>query len=97
MEALEGQSPAGPVETLDRLAHGQRLHPLTLVQRVVKSLPVLFFVLLPFLGGSSDTNSLFSLAFLVLYGALALPMIGLQYLRFQYWITRARSSSTAAS
>ena len=87
MEALEGQSPAGPVETLDRLAHGQRLHPLTLVQRVVKSLPVLFFVLLPFLGGSSDTNSLFSLAFLVLYGALALPMIGLQYLRFQYWIT----------
>ncbi len=86
MEALEGQSPAGP--TLDRLAHGQRLHPLTLVQRVVKSLPVLFFVLLPLLGGSSDTSSLFSLSFLALYGVFALPMIGLQYLRFQYWITR---------
>ncbi len=84
MEALEGQNPAGPVETLDRLAHGQRLHPLTLVQRVVKSLPALFFILF---FRSSDSENWITLAFLVLYGAFALPMIILQYMRFQYWIT----------
>ena len=87
MEALDRPSTAGPAETLERLAQGQRLHPLTLVQRVVKSLPALFFVLLPFLAGSSRTDNLFTLSFLLLYGAFALPMIGLQYLRFQYWIT----------
>ncbi len=87
MEALEGSRPVGPVETLDPFAHGQRLHPLTLVQRVVKSLPVLFFVLLSFLSGSSGTDNWITLSFLALYGVFALPMIGLQYLRFQYWIT----------
>lgn len=87
MEALEQPSLANPVDTPDRLANGRRLHPLTLVQRVLKSLPALFFVLLPFLAGSSDTDNWFTLTFLALYAAVALPMIGLQYLRFHYWIT----------
>ena len=88
MDVLEGQSPTPPVEAPDRpVAHGQRLHPLTLVQRVLKSLPALFFILLPFLAGSSDRDSWFTLTFIVLYGIFALPMIGLQYLRFHYWIT----------
>jgi len=80
MEALEGS--VGPVETLT--PYGQRLHPLTLVQRVVKSLPALFFILF---FRSSDTENWITLAFLLLYGVFALPMIILQYMRFQYWIT----------
>ena len=84
---MEQTSPINLVETPQGVAPGQRLHPLTLVQRVIKSLPPLFFVLLPFLAGSSTSDNVFALTFLVLYGAFALPMIGLQYLRFQYWIT----------
>ena len=68
-------------------APGRRLHPLTLVQRVLKSLPALIFVLLPFLGGASDTSNWIWLGFLGIYSLVALPLIVAQYVRFQYWIT----------
>ena len=90
MDRLETQNPevvSPPPPSTQPRAQGQRLHPLTLVQRVLKSLPALFFVLLPFLGGSSDTNNWVALGFLILYSTLALPLIIAQYLRFQYWIT----------
>ena len=91
MEHLETQNPeAGPPPTpssTEPRTQGQRLHPLTLVQRVLKSLPALFFVLLPFAGGRSDTDNWIALGFLALYAALALPLIIAQYVRFQYWIT----------
>ena len=69
------------------LADGRRLHGLTLVQRVLRSLPALVFVLLPFLGGSSGSDNWITLVFLALYATVALPLIIAQYLRFQYWIT----------
>jgi len=62
---------------------------MTLVQRVLKSLPALFFILLPFVAGSSNTDSWFMLGFIAFYGAFALPLIVAQYLRFAYWITPA--------
>ena len=65
---------------------GQRLHPMTLLQRVLVSLPALAFILLP-LVTNPDADSYFSLLFAVLYGVVALPLIALQYLRFRYWIT----------
>ena len=90
MEPLETQhpdaAPPAPPATKPQ-AQGHRLHPLTLVQRVLKSLPALFFVLVPFLGRRSDTDNWIALSFLALYAALALPLIIAQYLRFQYWIT----------
>ena len=65
---------------------GQRLHPMTLLQRVLVSLPALGFILLP-LVTNPNADSYFSLLFAVLYGVVALPLIALQYLRFRYWVT----------
>ena len=68
-------------------AEGKRLHPLTFVQRIIKSLPALFVALLPLLARSSDTSSIVTLGFVAIYGVVAVPLILLQYLRFHYWIT----------
>ncbi len=65
----------------------RRLHPLTLVQRVIKSLPAMIVALLPLLLRSSDTGTWVTFGFLLVYGVVALPLILLHYLRFHYWIT----------
>lgn len=65
----------------------RRLHPLTLVQKLVKSLPALLLALLPFLGRDSGPNEVVILVFLTLYGAVMVPIIMIQYFRFRYWIT----------
>jgi putative membrane protein len=78
---------AAPSEgTLNGLKAAKRLHPMTLLQRVLVSLPALAFILLPALT-SPDTESWFSLLIGILYGIVALPAIVLQYLRFSYRIT----------
>lgn len=64
----------------------RRLHPLTLVQRILVSLPAVAFIMLP-LFTSPGRDSYFSVAFAIAYGVLALPFIVLRYLRFRYWIT----------
>ncbi len=64
----------------------RRLHPMTLVQRFILSLPGFVILLLPVVR-SPSTTSWFNLAFAVLYGAITLPLIVLQYQRFRYWIT----------
>ena len=64
----------------------RRLHPLTLLQRLVVSLPGLLILLLPFLR-SPDRDAWLSLFSAVVYGMVALPLLALQYLRFRYWIT----------
>ncbi len=64
----------------------RRLHPLTLVQRTIVSLPALIFILLPFLRGS-DSTAWFNLVFAFAYALLVLPWIVLYYVRFRYWIT----------
>lgn len=63
-----------------------RLHPMTLLQRLVVSLPALVFLLLPFLR-NPDANAYVSLIAAAAYALFALPLIVLQYMRFRYWIT----------
>jgi|AP95_1055475.scaffolds.fasta_scaffold01542_9 putative membrane protein len=64
----------------------RRLHPLTLVQRMIVSLPGLIFILLPVLRGSEST-AWFNMAFAFAYAVAVLPWIVLYYVRFRYWIT----------
>ena len=79
-------APADDTGTLNTQREAQRLHPITLLQRVVASLPALAFLLLPALT-SSDTESWFTLAIALAYGLFALPSIVLQYMRFSYRVT----------
>lgn len=65
----------------------RRLHPLTLIQKLIKSLPALLLGLLPFLGNDSGPSKVVLLVFLVLYGTVMVPVILIQYFRFRYWIT----------
>ena len=66
---------------------GRRLHPKTLVQRVLISLPGVLFILLPLLRSPGDGGAWGTLFFALFYGLVALPLIFLQYTRFRYWIT----------
>lgn len=64
----------------------KRLHPLTMVQRVIVSLPALVFIMLPVLR-SGDSTAWFNLIFGAMYLVFIVPWIALHYLRFRYWIT----------
>lgn len=64
----------------------KRLHPLTMVQRVIVSLPALVFIMLPVLRGG-DSTAWFNLIFGAMYLVFIVPWIALHYLRFRYWIT----------
>jgi putative membrane protein len=66
--------------------HVHRLHPMTLVQRLLVSLPALVFLLVP-LGRSPGRDAWFTLLVSVVYGVLTLPWIVLYYARFRYWLT----------
>ena len=89
-DAPASQDPADSSDlgdgTLGGLEEAKRLHPMTLLQRVLVSLPALAFLLLPTLT-SPDAESWFSLLIAVVYGIVALPAIVLQYLRFSYRVT----------
>ena len=65
----------------------KRLHPLTMVQRVIVSLPALVFIMLPVLRGGGDSTAWFNLIFAAMYLVFIVPWIALHYLRFRYWIT----------
>ncbi len=65
----------------------KRLHPLTMVQRVLVSLPALVFIMLPVLRGTGDSTAWFNLVFGAMYLVFIVPWIALHYLRFRYWIT----------
>jgi putative membrane protein len=82
----DASPPANDTGTLNTQREAQRLHPITLLQRIVASLPALAFLLLPALT-SSDTESWFTLAIALAYGLFALPSIVLQYVRFSYRVT----------
>ncbi len=77
---------AASSSTLGAVREPQRLHPLTLLLRVGTSLPALVIILLPTLQNPSSENVV-SVVLGILYGAVALPAIVLQYLRFSYRIT----------
>lgn len=68
------------------LASGRRLHPFTLLQRFLISLPALAFLVLPAVREPS-TERWLNLAFLAVYGVFLVPLFVLQYLRFRYAIT----------
>lgn len=78
--------PDGAAGTLNAIQEARRLHPITLLQRVLASLPALAFLLLPALT-APDAESWFSLLIALLYGMFALPAIVLQYMRFSYRVT----------
>jgi len=65
----------------------KRLHPLTMVQRVIVSLPALVFIMLPVIRGNGDSNAWFNLVFGAMYLVFIVPWIAIHYLRFRYWIT----------
>lgn len=84
------------LETADSDARGdassdtgeaQRLHPLTILQQIVASLPALAVLLLPFLTSGGDLQAWSNLIPAVGYGLIALPLIVARYWRFRYWIT----------
>lgn len=75
----------GPA-TLGELKEPQRLHPLTLLQRVLASLPAIALLLVPVVMNPSSEN-VFYLFTTVVYGVIALPSILLQYYRFSYRLT----------
>lgn len=79
-------SAEAPRRTLNAVQESKRLHPTTLVLRVLVSLPALAFILYPALS-NPNSGSWFSLFFGTVYGLIALPAIVLQYLRFSYRIT----------
>ena len=72
--------------TLGTVHEPQRLHPLTLLQRLLASLPAFVLILFPVLSNPTGEN-LYSLIFSVIFGVVALPAILLQYYRFSYRIT----------
>lgn len=83
MEAPVTASNAAPDAPLEP----KRLHPLTMVQRVLVSLPALVFIMLPVLRGNGDSTAWFNLVFGAMYLVFIVPWIALHYLRFRYWIT----------
>ena len=64
----------------------RRLHPMTLLQRMVVSLPALGFILLPVIR-SGDSTAWFHLVLAGVYAMFIIPWIALYYMRFRYWIT----------
>ncbi|MEM8484651.1 MAG: PH domain-containing protein [Bacteroidota bacterium] len=65
----------------------QMLHPMTLVQRFLLSLPAFVLLLIPIFR-SADSASVVPVVAVIVYGVLALPLIALRYYRFRYRITR---------
>ena len=80
------RSSDSPRVTLGTVQEPQRLHPLTLLQRLLASLPLLFILLLPVVSNPGSEN-LFSLILSAVYGLVALPVILLRYVRFSYRIS----------
>ncbi len=74
------------MSSTDSLHEAQMLHPMTLVQRFLLSLPAFVLLLFPMLR-SPNSADYFPLLAVFLYGVLALPLIFLRYFRFRYSIT----------
>ncbi|NNF04578.1 MAG: PH domain-containing protein, partial [Rhodothermales bacterium] len=74
------------IDGLNTYREGRRLHPMTLLQRFLVSIPALVFLILP-MRQAPDSTAWLNLAFAALYAVLVLPWIVLYYLRFRYWIS----------
>ncbi len=82
----EAPSSEAPHRTLNAVQEAKRLHPMTLLQRLLVSLPALAFLLYPALS-NPNSEAWFSIFIGLVYGFIALPAIVLQYMRFSYRIT----------
>jgi putative membrane protein len=78
-------NPAGTPEP-DPDPAPRRLHPVTLVQQLILSLPG-FLALMYATYRTPDSTNWISLVIAVLYALVTLPLIYLRYERFRYWIT----------
>lgn len=67
-------------------AEMERLHPSTLLQRLILSVPALVLVLLPVLR-RPDADAWISLSVIAVYGIAVIPLMLLQYFRFRYAVT----------
>ncbi len=69
----------------------ERLHPLTLMLRLIKTVPALAMAIIPAIAWMSESQQRLQTFVLfgcmALYGAVALPLILAHYLRFSYRIT----------
>ena len=74
------------MSTQQQFDEAQRLHPMTLVQRFLISIPAFAILLLPVIR-SPNSSDFISFLTVLIYGVLALPLIFLRYLRFRYRIT----------
>lgn len=81
-----GNGVASDSSPLGAVREPQGLHPLTLLLRLLTTLPALALILLPTLT-NNDAQVWLPLFFGAVYGLIALPAIVLQYLRFSYRIT----------
>ncbi|MGM0705474.1 MAG: PH domain-containing protein [Bacteroidota bacterium] len=81
-----GNGVASDSSPLGAVREPQALHPLTLLLRLLTTLPALALILLPTLT-NNDAQVWLPLFFGAVYGLIALPAIVLQYLRFSYRIT----------
>ena len=70
---------------IDPFRENQRLHPMTLVQRLIVSLPGLLVLILT-VRSTRDAQVWLYVIALVLYGFIAIPAMILQYARFRYRI-----------
>ncbi|GIV62596.1 MAG: membrane protein [Rhodothermaceae bacterium] len=78
-EPLQESPPVAPDQT-------RRLHPYTLVLRLIVSLPAFIILILPFLR-NPDTEAWLNLVLAVVYGLVAIPWIVVYYRRFRYRLT----------
>lgn len=73
--------PSPPIPT-----EARRLHPMTLVQRLLASLPALVLLLLPVFR-QPDADAWLSLFMAGIYGTVVVPLLLLNYVRFRYAVT----------
>ena len=74
------------MSTQDALHEVQMLHPMTLLQRFLLSLPAFLVLLFPLLRSPESSDYVLILT-VIAYSVLALPLIFLRYFRFRYRIT----------
>lgn len=76
--------PAHFIQQMD-LTQPQRLHPVTLIQRLLVNVPAILALLIPFLRNPSS-EQYFSLSIAILLGLITIPGVVLSYLRFRFWL-----------
>lgn len=75
-----------PTGGIESFRENQRLHPMTLAQRLLVSIPGLVVLILTLSTSRNAQTWVYAIA-LILYGFIAIPAMILQYVRFRYRIS----------